>query len=225
MKLQRIQTADGSSTLLHEKLGETYHSTKGARAESLHVYIQAGLQYLQQLNPNKPLHILEVGYGTGMNALLSLAYARQPVYYTGLEPFPVQEEELTTCRELFDASLAEAQQKMASLPWNHGNVFQQINEHVFLRKLPCALMDYQADQPADLVYFDAFAPKFQPDLWQEEAWKHLRQQVKPGALAVTYCAQGAFRRMLKQHHFLVEILRGTPGQKTEMTRVKFHSGN
>lgn len=225
MKLQRIKTADGSSTLLHESLGETYHSAKGALSESMHVYIEAGLQFLQAQKPHTPLHILEVGYGTGMNALLSLTYARQPIYYTGLEPFPIQEEELTTCREFFDASLAEAQEKMASLPWSHDTSFQQIHEHFYLRKLPCALIDFQADQQADLVYFDAFAPKYQPDLWQDEAWKHLMQQVKPGALAVTYCAQGAFRRMLKQNQLKVEILPGTPGQKKEMTRVIFSSGD
>jgi tRNA U34 5-methylaminomethyl-2-thiouridine-forming methyltransferase MnmC len=219
--LRRIITADGSSTLLHEKLGETYHSTKGARSESIHVYIETGLQFRQQQKPNKPLQILEVGYGTGMNALLTLEHARQPIYYTGLEPFPIQDEEHITCGELFDATLSEAQEKMASLPWTHNTEFQQITEHFFLRKLPLALMDYHAEIMADLVYFDAFAPKYQPDLWQDEAWKHLRRQVNPDALAVTYCAQGAFRRMLKENHWQVEKLPGPPSQKLEMTRVLF----
>jgi len=193
--LLRFKTADGSSTLLHAVLGDTYHSVKGARSESMHVYIESGLRFMQDQKPDVPLHILEVGYGTGMNALLSLEYSRQPIYYTGLEPFPIAEEELITCRELFQSGISAEQEQLARLPWQHNSEFVAVNHRFYLKKTPCSLLEYNTNTPADLVYFDAFAPRYMPELWQETAWNHLKTLLKPDGVVVTYCAQGAFRRM------------------------------
>ena len=219
MNLQRIETADGSSTLRHAQLGETYHSTKGARSESLHVYIKTGLEFMHEQNPNRALHILEIGYGIGMNAQLTLIHARQPIFYTGIEPVPIPKEEYITSEELYDPKWHSQQRQIATTPWETPPRFHQIHEHFHLKKQPCALMDFCAEPLADLVYFDAFAPKYQPELWTAQSWNHLRNLMKPNASAVTYCAQGAFRRMLEQCGWMVHRLPGPKGQKLEMIRA------
>lgn len=219
----RIKTADGSSTLLHQGLGETYHSAKGAVEESVHVYIQSGLKHLQEQRNGAALHLLEVGYGTGLNALLTMMHATDVVYYTAIEPFPIPDEELFTAREL--QSLGHpVTEGPATCPWTDPTTaeaasFHQINDHFFLRKFRCSLLELQTPNAYDLVYYDAFAPKFQPEMWTAESWNHLKTLMKPGAIAVTYCAQGAFKRMLKQEHWQVERLRGPIGHKLEMIRA------
>jgi len=222
--LRRIITADGSTTLLHETLGETYHSVKGALAESLHVYIRAGLEFVQEQTPDAPVHILEVGYGTGLNALLTLSHAAQTVFYTGIEPFPIQDEELNTCRELNDPNFSMQHGTAARLPWRRPESlgdFHPVSNRFYLRKLHCSLETCNITEPVSLVYFYAFAPKYQPELWLEEAWKHLETLLQPNAVMVTYCAQGAFRRMLQQRNWVVERLPGPPAQKKEMIRGRF----
>ncbi|MEN9511731.1 MAG: hypothetical protein RLZZ370_1550, partial [Bacteroidota bacterium] len=139
----RIKTADGSSTLLHEVLGETYHSAKGAVEESVHVYINAGLKHLQAQRKNTSLHLLEVGYGTGLNALLTMIHSMGVVHYTAIEPFPLPEEEQYTSREL-QAMGYQIPEDVAALQWTaplaaKQEVFQRITAHFFLRKLKCSL--------------------------------------------------------------------------------------
>ncbi|MEY3983898.1 MAG: tRNA (5-methylaminomethyl-2-thiouridine)(34)-methyltransferase MnmD [Bacteroidota bacterium] len=219
----RIKTADGSSTLLHEVLGETYHSTKGAVEESVHVYINAGLKHLQEQRKNNSLHLLEVGYGTGLNALLTMIHSIGEVHYTAIEPFPLPEEEQYTAREL----QALGYQIPDAIAANHWTVpiaakqalFQRITARFFLRKLKCSLSELHAPHTFDLVYYDAFAPKYQPEMWTAQSWNHLKTLMKPGSVAVTYCAQGAFRRMLQIAHWQVERLRGAKGHKREMIRA------
>lgn len=219
----RIKTADGSSTLLHEVLGETYHSAKGAVEESVHVYINAGLKHLQAQRKNTSLHLLEVGYGTGLNALLTMIHSMGVVHYTAIEPFPLPEEEQYTSREL-QAMGYQIPEDAAALQWTaplaaKQEVFQRITAHFFLRKLKCSLNELHAPQMFDLVYFDAFAPKYQPEMWTAQSWNYLKTLMKPGSVAVTYCAQGAFRRMLQLEHWQVERLRGAKGHKREMIRA------
>lgn len=219
----RIKTADGSSTLLHQGLRETYHSAKGAVEESVHVYIHSGLKHIQERKNDTALHLLEVGYGTGLNALLTMIHATATVYYTAIEPFPIPDEELFTAREL--QSLGQAiTTSSALLPWTDPSAaatasFHQIKQHFFLRKFRCSLLELHTLHAYDLVYYDAFAPKFQPEMWTTQSWNHLKTLMKPEAVAVTYCAQGAFRRMLQQEHWQVERLRGPKGHKLEMIRA------
>ncbi|WP_375416827.1 tRNA (5-methylaminomethyl-2-thiouridine)(34)-methyltransferase MnmD [uncultured Hymenobacter sp.] len=219
-------TGDGSSTLFVPALNEHYHSTHGARQESRHVFIGAGL--LVRLaaglgQPGRPpLRLLEIGLGTGLNALLTLQAAQAAgaaVAYDALETY-----------SLPPAVVARLLPEWAAQPGAAGGWFGALHAapwgepcplapDFFLTKLAQPVQD--AALPAgyyDLLYFDAFAPAKQPELWTEAVFTKLYAAAAPGAVLVSYCAQGQFRRNLRAAGWLVEKLPGPPG-KREMTRA------
>lgn len=215
-----ITTGDGSHTLYNEQLNETYHSSHGALAESLHVFIRSGLEarWAQGL---EQLSLLEVGFGTGLNAMLTLqAVLEQPgkqVHYTTLEPFPLQPETVAQLnyRELFPEPIRPYFDALHAAPWNQD---VDIAPGFVLHKVLGTLQE--APIPAgsiDLVYFDAFAPNKQPEVWEIENLQKCFEACKPGGLLVTYCANGQFKRNLKAAGFTVEPWPGPP-MKREMTR-------
>ena len=217
------ETADGSKTLYRADLQETYHSTHGARQESEHVFIAAGYHHAASKFVNTPLCIFEVGFGTGLNALLSLQQAeklRRPVIYTTVEPYPVPQNLLADL-QYADPSDATAQQAflaMHRLPWGEAEP-RTITPHFQLRKVRSTLQSFAAEQPfAHLVYYDAFAPSKQPELWEEGPLQQCYELLLPEGILVTYSASGQFRRNLKAVGFTVENLPGPPG-KREMTRA------
>ena len=226
MDLELRRTADGSATLFVPALDEHYHSRHGARQESAHVFIRAGL--LPRLAVGlgqpcrRPLHLLEVGLGTGLNALLTLPAARAAgaaVTYDALETLPLPPGVVAALAPDWEAESAEAGRwfrELHAAPWGPAH---PLAPGFFLTKLPQPLQ--AAQLPAayyDLIYFDAFAPEKQPELWTEAIFRQLYAAAAPGAVLVSYCAQGQFRRNLRAAGWGTEKLPGPPG-KREMTRA------
>ncbi len=217
-------TADGSLTLYVPALDEHYHSRHGARQESGHVFVQAGLLPLLDAGLGqpcrRPLRLLEVGLGTGLNALLTLEAARRAgaaVAYDGLETYPLPPEIVAALQPTDAADSAGRFAQLHAAPWGE---LHPLAPGFFLTKLPHSLE--QTDLPTayyDLIYFDAFAPEKQPELWTAVIFEQLYAAAAPGAVLVSYCAQGQFRRNLRAAGWLVEKLPGPPG-KREMTRAR-----
>lgn len=214
-----INTSDGSQSLFIKSLNETYHSTHGALNESRHVFIDNGLNDWFSHSNKKQIRILEVGFGTGLNALLTWAYAKSysdiQIDYLTLEPFPLKPE---VYHELTYHSLIPeiAQSELLSL---HQSDFGHKNDYgnFCFRKECITLQSFREDQ-LDLIYFDAFAPNKQMEMWNLEVFESLFDQLNTGGVLVTYCAQGQFKRNLKKAGFIVQTLPGPPGKK-EMVRA------
>jgi tRNA U34 5-methylaminomethyl-2-thiouridine-forming methyltransferase MnmC len=217
MKRELRQTSDGSSTLFVPALDEHYHSIHGALQESLHVFIEAGFKSREV----QSISILEIGFGTGLNAWLTAIEAAKSdvqVEYTALEKYPLSDDEV--------AGLNYAQLKgyTGELPLfnqihaTEWESLQTITPHFSIRKMQVDLHDFNAQEVFDLIYFDAFAPSAQPDLWTEAIFNRMFIAMKPGGNLVTYCAKGQVKRNMKAAGFVVEALPGPPG-KREMTRA------
>lgn len=232
MELVPRLTADGSYTLYHAALNEPYHSCHGALRESVHVFIEQGLRFVQRRNPAlpSPLHLLEVGLGTGLNAALAMQAAAQmglSVVYTALEPFPVPAEAWEALRyeQLEQPATPDEQPLLApgalraihAAPWE---TTVHLSPSFILLKLKTTLQALPTlPTPADLVFYDAFAPRKQPEMWEVPALACAWKQMAPGGVLVTYCAKGQFKRDLAEAGFVVEKkVQGPPG-KREMTRA------
>jgi tRNA U34 5-methylaminomethyl-2-thiouridine-forming methyltransferase MnmC len=229
---QLIKTNDGSLTLYNKVLDETYHSVNGALTESLHVFIKNGLLY-RPFEKNE-IHILEVGFGTGLNALLTLENKpiNQNIYYTAVEPYPLKIDENITYFEHFET----APKKLSALPLmlqNNGNDFTEIEGGFYFSLLTQKIQSLtMADhllrysefnvvfEGFDLVYFDAFAPQKQSEMWELENLSSISKQMSKKSLLTSYCAQGQFKRNLKSLGFNVIGVKGPPG-KREMTIALF----
>jgi tRNA U34 5-methylaminomethyl-2-thiouridine-forming methyltransferase MnmC len=216
--LQVVLTEDGSHSLFNKRLNEHYHSTHGAIQESRHVFIEAGL-HMAALGKQE-IHILEVGFGTGLNCLMTLLECERlslKVIYQALEPFPLSPDlvaRFNYLNELNALNYAAAFSRMHSQSigaCQPGAQFQ-------LSRSTLGLHDFVPEQVFDLVYFDAFAPDVQPELWTTGAFKKIVDCLAPGALLVTYCAKGQVRRNMVEVGFQVEKIPGPPG-KREMTRA------
>ncbi|GAB4396595.1 MAG: tRNA (5-methylaminomethyl-2-thiouridine)(34)-methyltransferase MnmD [Microscillaceae bacterium] len=210
-------TGDGSPTLYSLAFNEIYHSRHGALTESQHVFIEKGLNYI--LGKTTQIRLLEVGFGTGLNAWLT-ALALPPeaqVMYMGLEPFPVSEQIVSQLN--FEAVLPFAASLPLSAlhqaPWNTAC---PINPQFELLKIKNTLEEWPGAAHLDLVYFDAFAPEKHPDLWELTVFEKIAAMMRPEGALVSYCAKGLFKRHLKAAGFAVESLPGPPG-KREMTRA------
>lgn len=216
--MQRIieQTEDGSATLYVPELNEHYHSVKGARTESQHIFIDMGLKASAAPCP----HILEAGFGTGLNALLTLQEAERtgrPVRYTGIELYPLAWTEVEALHYSDDPRL----RLLHEAPWEEE---VSLTPTFRLLKLRRDLTSWQADDErpplrCDVVYFDAFAPEKQPALWTPAVFRNLYSCLTPGGILTTYCAKGAVRRLMQDIGFRIERLPGPPGGKREILRA------
>lgn len=225
-KIEVRTTADGSPTLYVPSLDEHYHSYHGAAQESRHVFIGAGLgpQLAAGLGqPGRPpLRVLEVGLGTGLNALLTLKAARAAgaaVAYAGYETVPLPPAAVGALAVQWAAApaLGTAFARLHAGPWGEG--FALAAGFVLTKiQAPIQTADLPKDS-CDLIYFDAFAPEKQPELWTAAVLQKLFAAAAPGGLLVSYCAQGQFRRNLRAAGWLTEKLSGPPG-KREMTRAR-----
>ncbi|MDO4691694.1 MAG: tRNA (5-methylaminomethyl-2-thiouridine)(34)-methyltransferase MnmD [Porphyromonadaceae bacterium] len=212
-------TEDGSLTLYNATLGEHYHSTHGAMQESMHIFIHAGLLFRASLDDKKPLRVLEIGFGTGLNALLSLEQAQlieRPLHYTSLELYPVPKEiyhqlSYQTPHDTPRATLIA----LHEATWGEN---YKLNEYFTLRKEAVDLLAYTPQGEVDLIYFDAFSPETQAELWSEEIFRRLYEHTAAGAVLVTYCAKGEVRRRLQRAGFVVSRLPGPP-DKREILRA------
>ena len=218
MKREIIETGDGSKTIFIPEWNEHYHSSHGALQEAQHVFISNGIN----TKTEDYLSILEMGYGTGLNALLtyfSSENRNQYIHYLGLEAFPPTEDEWRAMnytdfsRDVDSASIYE---KMNTAKWNEQI---SISEHFVLDKRIAKIQELELQsETIDLVFYDAFGPRVQPELWTEDIFRKIYFWLSKGGVFVTYCAKGQVKRDLKAAGFLVESLPGPPG-KREMTRA------
>jgi tRNA U34 5-methylaminomethyl-2-thiouridine-forming methyltransferase MnmC len=213
-----IRTVDGSYTLYSEQFGVNYRSSYGAVGESIHVFIAAGLRFKSEVQ--QEISILEMGLGTGLNAFLTMLEAEKrslAVSYTALEMYPVQQEEIQALH--YPALLEAAEEDFQNIhrcDWEKVNV---LSETFTLLKHHRSVECYCSPASFDVIYFDAFAPQTQPELWTEDVFQNMYDSLKPGGVLVTYCAQSEFKRRLKRVGFMVERLKGPLG-KLEMTRAR-----
>lgn len=218
MKDNKISlTADGSHSVFSDKFQALYHSKHGAIQESLHVFIASGLRHLAK--PSININILEMGFGTGLNALLTLIEAEKlgsQVHYETVEAYPLsieQVSELNYISELNAFDHAEDFERLHSSSWDSLEIFSNVSFKKHFTKLE----DANFDVLFDLVYYDAFAPLTQEELWTPEIFCHLAKFLNPGAILVSYCAKGSFKRALMSAGFNIEKIPGPPG-KREMIR-------
>lgn len=220
MSIQLITTADGSHSIYVPELNEHYHSVHGAIQESKHVFINAGLKAPGLLTVT-PLRILEIGMGTGLNVFLTFLENiehKKQIVYTAIEAFPVNEKlihELNYVKELNAKEHQDIFNKIHRSSWE-----QQItlSPHFTFRKIKNTIQETTlTEKQFDLIYFDAFSPEIQPEMWRENVFEKLFQSLNSNGILVTYCAKGVVKRILKKVGFTIENLPGPPG-KREMTR-------
>ena len=213
-KVRLITTQDGSSSLYLPELDETYHSTRGALGESIHVYIENGINTLT----NTDIKLLEVGFGTGLNALLTYQFAKKKqlnVRYHTLEPFPLSKEIYENLGYAGAEEEREVFHRMHVLTEGDLSISPFFEFHRYQKTLE----DFFPKQTFDIIYFDAFAPSRQPEIWSKENLSKCLDLLNPGGIMVTYCAQGQFKRDLAAIGFQVEVLPGGMGKK-EMVRAR-----
>ena len=216
MKRQIITTADGSRTIQITDWEEQYHSKHGAIQEAYHVFIKNGLRLFQKTQIN----ILEIGFGTGLNALITLKEAASQnlqVDYTGVEAYPISNEEhkqLDYITSLEASSLENQFDLMHDSPWEE-NV--SVADNFNLLKVKKDFKDIEYRNLFDLIYFDAFGARVQPELWTEVIFDKMYKALRANGYLVTYAAKGSVRRAMQEVGFKVERLPGPPG-KREMLR-------
>lgn len=222
--LQIRLTDDGSPTLYDVQVNEIYHSQRGAVQESMHVFVNAGLHYMIQqktTQQKKVINLLEVGFGTGLNTLLTWQAIQEQditVNYVGIEPFPISADllaQLDYPAMIEDTALKDIERTIHISTWDE---WHSVGSFFNIYKFQGRLQDFVADRVFDLVYFDAFAPEKYPELWQPEIFARISTWLNAGSALVTYCAKGQFKRDLKRAGFHIERLPGPIG-KREMTRA------
>jgi tRNA U34 5-methylaminomethyl-2-thiouridine-forming methyltransferase MnmC len=216
--LKIITTSDGSHSLLDTNLNETYHSVHGAMQESIHVFIKNGLAYFHDVCKPAEIHILEIGFGTGLNALLTLKYALERnvcVRYTTVESNPLPESIWSALNFPADS---EEQKYFSWLHEGRWDKEQWLQPKFSLLKIKRQLQDFQPGTSYDVVYFDAFAPSKQPEMWSLGILEKVCRGIKDSGIFVTYSAKGQLKRDLRSLGFSVMTLPGPPGKK-EMTRA------
>ncbi len=210
------KTADGSHTLFVPELNEHYHSTNGALTESKHVFINAGLNQTDQ----EEISVLEIGFGTGLNAILTYLEAKSrniSIHYTSIELYPIDEIWIKKLNFPDEADVEHAVfEFLHSCEWDKE---VPVDSSFMLHKIKGDLTKIRFNQSFDLIYFDAFAPDKQPEMWSPEIFSHLFNQTNPGGILTTYCAKGSVRRMLQAAGYITERLPGPPG-KREMLRAR-----
>ncbi|MDO6470493.1 tRNA (5-methylaminomethyl-2-thiouridine)(34)-methyltransferase MnmD [Maribacter sp. 1_MG-2023] len=218
MKREIITTGDGSKTIQIMDWQEQYHSKHGAIQEAYHVFIKSGLDLFN----DQKIQILEIGFGTGLNAFITLIEFEKrnlQIKYTGVEAYPVSNEELEQLNyieELKSLSRKDDFDLMHSAPWGQEI---EISKNFSLNKQQKFFKEIDALNTYDLIYFDAFGARVQPELWTVEIFQIMFNAMKIGGCLVTYAAKGSVRRAMLEVGFLVERLPGPPG-KREMLRVR-----
>lgn len=215
-------TADGSNTLFNEEIGEHYHSSHGALQESKHVFIEAGLKHGLEKFEKPEIDILEVGFGTGLNFLLSYAQTEETnkkLNYHSIEAFPLSAETLVS---------TEYQQYVPQNIWN--NFIEkyeaaldnsvEISTNCTLEISHTTLQNFSTEKRFDILYFDAFSVRHQPELWTNEMIAHACSFLKPDGIFVTYAITGNLKRAVKSCGFSIEKLPGAPGKREMLRAIK-----
>ncbi len=221
MSEQKIfETQDGSHSIFSEQFGVSYHSKYGAVQETQHVFIDAALRFKAVLK--RDIRILEIGFGTGLNALMTYLEARKrnlAVQYTAIEAYPIslQQVQSLNYNEILRVRESETPifESLHTAAWNESTYF---NDNFTLDKHKMLFEHIAFKNQFDIIYFDAFAPNAQPTLWESPIMQKMYDALLPEGILATYCAKGEVKRTMKSVGFEVERLKGPPG-KREMTRA------
>jgi len=210
-----VITNDGSHSIFNPEINECYHSKHGAIVEAEHVFIRNGFSVVNKQNIN----ILEIGFGTGLNALLTSQKAvkkKVTVNYQTMELYPVSEDNYSKLN--FTDLIGIEQDELLKLHTTKWEKKCKINEFFSLTKFNTDLENYTSDTKFDIIYFDAFSPEKQPELWTNTIFMKMHNYLKEGGFLVTYCAKGIVKRTMKSVGFEIIVLDGPPG-KRQMTRA------
>lgn len=225
MKTELITTADGSHSLYVKDLDEHYHSIHGAIQEAQHVFIKTGIHHLNSKNC-KSINILEIGFGTGLNTLLSYLEAEKlnvKLNYTSLEAFPLNTEMISQLNyveliaKIENKSEFDLKEMFKSIHKAEWEKKTELSKNFSLLKIKNTLQEIKFTSTFDLIFFDAFGPRVQPEMWTEEIFAKIFEATNQNGCLVTYCAKGEVKRTLKKVGFIVETLPGPP-RKREMVR-------
>ena len=214
MKREIIITSDGSTTIHIPAWNEQYHSKHGAIQEAYHVFIKHGLEHVNL----EKISILEIGFGTGLNCFITYLESKKDIEYVGVEAYPVAEEEiekLNYVSELKAENNADIFKKIHNVSWEETH---QIDGKFTLEKREQFFKDITDSDTFNLIYFDAFGARVQPELWTETIFEKMFTALKKDGVLVTYAAKGSVRRAMESVGFTVERLAGPPG-KREMLRA------
>ena len=219
MKREIIITADGSSTIHLPEWDEQYHSKHGAIQEAMHVFIKSGLS----LFSNAEISILEIGFGTGLNSFITFFEAKKlnlKVNYVGVEAYPITSNEIEKLN--YAAELKENNTKniFTEIHQKNWEIEHKIASHFSLTKRKQFFNEIKDENTFNLIYFDAFGAKVQPELWTEEIFKIMYLALKKDGVLVTYSAKGSVRRAMQEVGFTVERLPGPPGKREMLRAVK-----
>jgi tRNA U34 5-methylaminomethyl-2-thiouridine-forming methyltransferase MnmC len=217
VKREIIKTLDGSTTIHLEEWDECYHSKHGAIQEAKHVFIKNGLSLFE----NNPVSILEIGFGTGLNAFITFLEAtqkQQSINYVGVEAYPVDATEVLAMNYVSELNATHYEDVFAKMHVNPWDQKEEISANFSLTKRKQFFDEIDDFEVFDLIYFDAFGYRVQPELWSTEIFQKMYNSLKPNGVLVTYAARGVVKRSMLSVGFTVEKLAGPPG-KREMFRA------
>jgi len=212
-----ILTADGSSTIHLPEWDENYHSKHGAIQEAKHVFIKSGLSLFSEQN----ISILEIGFGTGLNSFITFLEAPKRnliIDYVGVEAYPVAAAEIEKLNYVSELNAEEFTKVFSEMHAQKWDVKNSLSSNFSLTKRKQFFHEIKDENRFDLIYFDAFGARVQPELWTEEIFEAMYKSLKNGGVLVTYCAKGSVRRAMLKVGFSIEKLAGPPG-KREMLRA------
>ena len=218
MKKEILLTQDGSYTVAIPEMNVTYHSIRGALQESIHIYIQSGLQYALPKVAIETISVFEMGFGTGLNALLTMQEAirlKRRINYYAVELFPLTIEEAKALKQDDQLGTGNLAMQLHEAPWEEEVM---INEYFTLYKTNQSLLNLSLNIQFDVVYFDAFAPNDQPELWTEAVFANLFNNLNNNGVLVTYSCKGTVRRIMQAVGFIVNKIPGPIG-KAEIVRA------
>jgi tRNA U34 5-methylaminomethyl-2-thiouridine-forming methyltransferase MnmC len=222
LKRTLLKTGDGSYTLHIAEWDEQYHSKHGAIAEALHVFIKEGLYYWAAKNAATEISVMEIGFGTGLNAFLTFLEAEKSDFqidYTGVEAYPLSLDEIQKLN--YTSLLNVSEEKFLQLHEITWEEKTAISENLRLTKQQQFFSEINTENSFNLIYFDAFGIRVQPELWTEEIFKKMFRALKPNGVLVTYAANGNARRAMQAVGFSIERLPGPPGKKEMLRATKF----
>jgi tRNA U34 5-methylaminomethyl-2-thiouridine-forming methyltransferase MnmC len=222
MNLKIIKTSDGSDTIYNSELNETYHSLHGSVNESNVVYIKNGIEFYLDQKRKKNIKILEIGFGTGLNFLLTYIFLekrKEKILYHTLEPFPLPNDiikKLNYIKKVGDKYLEIFQLSHST----ESNKINNLSDRIELVKSKNLLEEIKLKDNYDIIFYDAFAPSKQPSIWKKENLEKIYSHMNYDSILVTYCSSGQFKRDLKSIGFRVEVLPGPKGKKEMVRAIK-----
>lgn len=212
MERKIIKTEDGSTTIQLVDWGECYHSKNGAIQEAYHVFITNGLSLVEE----KSVSILEIGFGTGLNAFITLLESEDKdlnINYVGIEAYPISEEEIKSLNYVEQLKVEKLKNQFALMHNSKWEVATKITERFTLTKRKQLFQDFEDFNQYDIVYFDAFGYPYQPELWSEAIFVKMFNSIKEKGILVTYAARGVIKRAMQHAGFQVKKVPGPPGKR------------